>query len=130
MENIVILGGGLGGFYVAKGLEKQLKRGEAQVTLVDARCACTYQPFLAEVVSGCIEPRHVLTPLRRHLPRTDVVQARVEAIDSAARQVTVSAAGQTWQIPYDQLVVALGAVTKTFPTPGIADNAIGLKAVE
>ena len=72
MENIVILGGGLGGFYVAKGLEKQLKRGEAQVTLVDARCACTYQPFLAEVVSGCIEPRHVLTPLRRHLPRTDV----------------------------------------------------------
>ena len=88
MENIVILGGGLGGFYVAKGLEKQLKRGEAQVTLVDARCACTYQPFLAEVVSGCIEPRHVLTPLRRHLPRTDVVQARVEAIDSAARQVT------------------------------------------
>ncbi len=130
MENIVILGGGLGGFYVAKGLEKQLKPGEAQVTLVDARCACTYQPFLAEVVSGCIEPRHVLTPLRRHLPRTNIVQARVESIDSAARQVTVSAAGETWQIPYDQLVVALGAVTKTFPTPGIAENAIGLKAVE
>lgn len=130
MENIVILGGGLGGFYVAKGLEKQLKPGEAQVTLVDARCACTYQPFLAEVVSGCIEPRHVLTPLRRHLPRTNIVQARVEAIDSAARQVTVSAAGETWQIPYDQLVVALGAVTKTFPAPGIAENAIGLKAVE
>lgn len=130
MQHIVILGGGLGGYYVAKGLDKQLQRGEARVTLIDARCACTYQPFLAEVVSGCIEPRHVLTPLRRHLPRTEVVQACVESVDTVAKQVTVSAAGHTWQISYDQLVVALGAVTKTFPTPGIADHAIGLKAVE
>lgn len=130
MQNIVILGGGLGGYYVAKGLEKTLKPGEARVTLVDVRPACVYQPFLAEVVSGAIEPRHVQTPLRRHLPRTQVVQARVEAIDSARKTVTVSAAGERWEIPYDQLVVALGAVTKTFPTPGIAENAIGLKAVE
>lgn len=130
MQNIVILGGGLGGYYVAKGLEKALRPNEAHVTLVDVRPACVYQPFLAEVVSGAIEPRHVQTPLRRHLPRTTVVQARVEAIDSARKTVTVLAAGESWEIPYDQLVVALGAVTKTFPTPGIAENAIGLKAVE
>lgn len=130
MQRIVILGGGLAGYYVAKGLEKELKAEEASVTLVDLRSACVYQPFLAEVVSGAIEPRHVQTPLRRHLPHTAVIQARVESIDNAKKTVTVSAAGESWEIPYDQLVVALGAVTKTFPTPGIAENAIGLKAIE
>lgn len=129
-QDILILGGGLGGYYVAKGLERQLKPGEANVTLVDVRSSCVYQPFLAEVVSGAIEPRHVLTPLRRHLPRTNVLQARVEAISAADKAVTVSAAGEAWQIPFDQLVVALGAVTKTFPTPGVAESAIGLKGVE
>jgi NADH dehydrogenase len=130
MQNIVILGGGLGGFYVARGLEKTLKAGEANVTLVDVRSGCVYQPFLAEVVSGAIEPRHVVTPLRRHLPRTTVLQARVTGICAARRTVELEAAQERWELPYDQLVVALGAVTKTFPTPGIADHAVGLKGVE
>jgi NADH dehydrogenase len=130
MQKILILGGGLAGFYTARGLEKDLRLRGTQVTLVDVRSSCVYQPFLAEVVSGAIEPRHVQTPLRRHLPRTTVLQARVEGIDAAASRVTLSAAGESWDVGYDQLVVALGAVTKTFPTPGLAQSAIGLKTVE
>ena len=33
-------------------------------------------------------------------------------------------------VAYDQLVVALGAVTRTFPTPGLAENGVGFKSVE
>ena len=40
MKRILILGGGLSGFYIARDLEKKLQDGEAQVTLVDMRSAC------------------------------------------------------------------------------------------
>ncbi len=130
MERILILGGGMAGFYIAKGLEKSLKPGQAQVTLVDIRTHMIYQPFLAEVASGCIESRHVQVALRSHLRKTNIVQAKVKVIDRHNKTVTVSNEGETWQIPYDQVIICLGAVTKTFPTPGVADQAIGLKTTE
>ena len=131
MKKILILGGGFGGYYTAKGLEKQLKSGEAEVTLVDVNGMLVYQPFLPEVAGGSIEARHIELPLRRHLKKTHIVQAKVENINHAEKTVTVSSRNaRTWTISYDILVVALGAVTKTFPTPGIAENAVGMKVME
>ena len=130
MQKILILGGGFAGYHVAKGLEKKLKPSQAQITLVDIRSHMCYQPFLAEVVSGSIESRHIQVPLRSHLKRTQVVQAKAKIIDPVAKKVTVKKRDHVWDIPYDQLIVTLGAVTKTFPTPGIADNAVGLKTTE
>jgi NADH dehydrogenase FAD-containing subunit len=40
------------------------------------------------------------------------------------------AEGPEQQLPYDAIVITAGAVTSTFPTLGIADDAIGLKHVE
>ena len=131
MKQIVILGGGMGGYYTAKGLEASLKPGEAEVTLVDMHSHLVYQPFLAEVASGAIEPRHVQVPLAQHLPKTNIVTAKVEGVRHADKEVDVrSKSGEQWAIPYDMLVVALGGVTRTFPTPGIADQAIGLKTTQ
>ena len=129
MKNILILGGGMGGYYTAKGLEAQLKEDEAQVMLIDMHSYLVYQPFLAEVAGGSIEDRHIQVPLQPNLPNTCVVRAKVTGINAAKKQVQVSdvKTGETWTIPYDELVVALGGVTRTFPTPGIAENAIGLK---
>ena len=131
MNRILILGGGLSGYYIARGLEGKLRGGEAEVTLVDMRSACVYQPFLAEVASGAIEPRHIETPFAMHLRRTRLVRAKVTGIDTAARRVEVADAhGNVSTLEYDTLVVALGGVTRTFPIPGIAENAVGLKATE
>ncbi|WP_028244880.1 NAD(P)/FAD-dependent oxidoreductase [Pseudoclavibacter soli] len=131
MTKILIIGGGYAGFYTARTLEKLLNKGEAEVTLVDARPYLTYQPFLPEVAAGSIEPRHVLVPHRRHLKTTQVVNAKVTGISNADKQVTVQAeGGEPYTLAYDVLVVTLGAVSRTFPIPGIADNAIGLKSVE
>ena len=131
VKRILILGGGLSGFYIARDLEKKLQDGEAQVTLVDMRSACVYQPFLAEVASGAIEPRHIETPFAMHLKKTCIVRARVTAINAAEKRVAlVDAHGNTFELEADALVVALGAVTRTFPIPGIAENAVGLKATE
>ena len=91
----------------------------------------TYQPFLPEVAAGSIEARHAVVALRRHLKRTKVVTAKVTGIDHADKVATITPiVGEPYELEYDQIVVTAGAVSRTFPIPGIADNAIGLKTIE
>ncbi|MDY0911057.1 NAD(P)/FAD-dependent oxidoreductase [Microbacterium sp. CFBP9034] len=131
MPKILIVGGGYAGFYTAWKLEKQLRKGEADVTIVDPLPYMTYQPFLPEVAAGSIEARHSVVALRRHLKKTKVVAAKVTGINHAGKVATITPiAGEPYEFEYDQIVVTAGAVSRTFPIPGIADNAIGLKTIE
>lgn len=131
MKDIVIVGGGYAGFYTAWKLEKSLRRGEARVTVIDPRPSMTYQPFLPEVAAGSVEARHVVISFRRHLRRTRLIAGAVTQIDHAARRVTVAAEdGEPFDVPYDIIVVTAGAVTRTFPIPGLLEEAIGMKHVE
>src|SRR3954452_159525 len=131
MRKILIVGGGYAGFYTAWKLEKKLRSGEAQVTLIDPRPYMTYQPFLPEVMAGSIEPRHSVVPLRSHLRRTEVVAGMVAWINHSNKKATVRPArGPEFDFSYDILVVTAGAVTRKFPIAGIAEEAIGLKHIE
>ncbi|MGX5679792.1 NAD(P)/FAD-dependent oxidoreductase [Schumannella luteola] len=131
MPKILIVGGGYAGFYTAKKLEKWLGRNEAQVTMVDPLPYLTYQPFLPEVAAGSIEPRHAVVAHRRHLKRTRVINARVTYVNHAEKTATITPeVGEPWQETYDIVVMTAGAVSRTFPIPGVADNAIGLKNIE
>lgn len=131
MRRILIVGGGYAGFYAAWRLEKRLRRGEAEVTLVDPRGYMTYQPFLPEVAAGSVEARHVAVSLRAHLRRTHVVTGHVTSLDHAHRVATVRTGdGDSVELRYDVVVVTAGAVTRTFPVPGLSDEGIGLKHVE
>ncbi|TDE14389.1 NAD(P)/FAD-dependent oxidoreductase [Jiangella asiatica] len=131
MRRILVVGGGYAGFYTAWKLEKRLRTDEASVTLVDPRPYMTYQPFLPEVAAGSIEARHVAVSLRRHLPHTHLIVGSVVHIDHAHRTATVRpVGGAEHELPYDTIVITAGAVTRTFPIPGIADEAIGFKYVE
>ncbi|MEU1185716.1 NAD(P)/FAD-dependent oxidoreductase [Streptomyces sp. NPDC005820] len=131
MREIVIVGGGYAGFYTAWGLEKSLRTGEARVTVVDPRPYMTYQPFLPEVTAGSVEARHAAVSLRRHLHRTRLIAGSVTEIRHADRALTVRPVnGADHELRYDTLVVTAGAVTRTFPVPGLAEQAIGLKHVE
>lgn len=132
MPKILIVGGGYAGFYTALKLDKWLRRGEAEVTVVDPLPYMTYQPFLPEVAAGSIEPRHAVVSLRRHLSKSaQVVTAKVTAIDHANKTAMLTPeVGEPWQMAYDVIVVTAGAVSRTFPIPGVADEAIGLKNIE
>lgn len=131
MPKILIVGGGYAGFYTALKLEKRLGKGEAEVTLVDPLPYMTYQPFLPEVVAGSIEARHAVVSHRRHLRKTTVVAGRVVDVDHLKKTATVELAGAgKKKISYDHIVVTAGAVSRTFPIPGVAENAIGLKNIE
>lgn len=127
---ILILGGGYVGLYTALGLQKMLRANEASVTVVDPQPHMTYQPFLPEAAAGAIEPRHVVVPLRRVLKRCHVLTARVTKIDHEDKAVTVEAAdGHIEQLHYDVLVVALGAVARLLPIPGLAEQGIAIKTI-
>jgi NADH dehydrogenase len=131
VPKILIVGGGYAGFYTAWKLEKHLRKGEAEVTIVDPLPYMTYQPFLPEVAAGSIEARHSVVALRRHLKKTKIIAAKVTGIDHAHKVATITPiAGDPYELEYDQIVVTAGAVSRTFPIPGIADNAIGLKTIE
>lgn len=131
MVKILIVGGGYTGFYTALKLQKRLRRGEAEVTLVDPLPYMTYHPFLPEVAAGLIEARHVIVPLRRHLTKTHVVQGRVVNVNHAKKTATIEpSAGKSYTTKYDHIVIAAGSVSRTFPVPGIAEEAFGMKSIE
>jgi NADH dehydrogenase len=131
VRTILVVGGGYAGFYAAWKLEKKLRRGEAQLILVDPRPYMTYQPFLPEIVAGSIEARHAAVSLRRHLRRTRIIAGTVTMIDHADKTVTVRPAlGPELELNYDIIVVTAGAVTRKLAIPGVAEQAIGMKHVE
>jgi len=111
---IVVVGGGYVGMYTALRLQKKLRRGEAEVTVIDPQPHMTYQPFLPEAAAGSIEPRHVVVPLRKVLRKCHHLTGRVTSINHAAREVTAELiSGTVTTLGYDVLVVAPGSVART-----------------
>jgi NADH dehydrogenase len=128
--HILIVGGGYVGMYTALRLQKKLRRGEATITVIDPLSYMTYQPFLPEAAAGNLEPRHVVVPLRRVLPRAQILNGRVTKIEHARRTVTfMPNAGDPFEISYDTIVVAPGSIARTLPIPGLSEVGIGFKTV-
>ena len=131
MKQILILGGGFAGAYTARTLEKLLRPGEAEITLVNRENYWVYQPMLPEVISGSIGLTDVVSPIRRLCPRTRLVMREVEQIDLERRTVTVSPGFRPVQttLSYDYLVIALGAVTNFYGMPGMIENAMPFRTL-
>jgi NADH:ubiquinone reductase (H+-translocating) len=128
--NVLILGGGFGGLYAARKLERTLPPHAAKVTIVTDVNFMLYTPLLPGAAAGTLEPRHVVVPLREHLDRTDLVLGHVIGADPDRRRVAVrTAEGQEREIEYDHLIVSLGSVSKTLPIPGLREHAVGFKTL-
>lgn len=130
VPRIVIAGGGFGGVAVARDLEAALPPGAAHVTLVNEHNFMLYTPFLGAVAGGSLDPRHIAFPLREELPRTRVRLARVEGADPEQSVVNVrDPQGEPDTLPYDQLVVCLGSVSRTPDVPGLVEHGLGFKTL-
>ncbi|GAA3065719.1 MULTISPECIES: NAD(P)/FAD-dependent oxidoreductase [Actinomycetes] len=128
---ILIVGGGYVGLTVAQKLQKKVKAEGGVVTLVDPLPYMTYQPFLPEVVGGHIEARHAIVSHRSHLRDTEVITGKVTEVDHAERTASVELEdGESVEIPYQDIIMAAGATTRTFPIEGLAEQGIGLKTIE
>ncbi len=129
---ILILGGGFAGITVASRLERQLRAGEASITLASRENFSVFTPMLPEVCSGALEVRHIVTPVRSQLRRTTFVLADVDEMDLASKTVRLTHAltGVHETLQYDHLVIALGSATATFGLPGVREHSFALKTLE
>ena len=128
--DVVIAGGGFGGMSAARQLERLLPKQSARLTLVNDVNFMLYTPFLPEAAAGTLEPRHVVTPLREVLRRTNLRLGAITGHDPAARTVELSShEGEVEQLRYDQLLLALGSVSRLLPVPGLDEHAIGFKSL-
>ena len=102
---------------------------DLEITLVSRENFFVITPLLFEACSGRLELRHCAQPIRAALPRTRFVEATVEAVDVQRRLVRATApGGGGHELPYDHLVVALGASTNESLIPG-SSNALTFKTM-
>jgi NADH dehydrogenase len=128
--HVVIAGGGFGGFYAARTLERILPRQSARISIVNDVNFMLYTPLLPGAAAGTLEPRHVVVPLREHLSRTDLLLGRVTGADPDRKQVFVTTAeGEERTLTYDHLIVTLGSISRALPIPGLKEHAVGLKTL-
>jgi len=119
----LVVGGGFAGAYVARLL------GRRGSTIVSPENFMLYTPLLPEAASGTLEPRHVVVPLRQMCPHAELVLGRATTLDVAGRRVRVETDEEVINIGYDNVVIALGAISRTLPIPGLADHAVGFKSL-
>jgi NADH dehydrogenase len=128
--NVVIAGGGFAGAMAARELERLLPRQSARLILVNDVNFLLYTPFLPEAAAGTLEPRHVVTPLRDMLKRTYLRLGAIDGHDPAGRTVELRThEGEAEELRYDQLLLALGSVSRVLPVPGLGEHAIGFKSL-
>lgn len=129
---VLILGGGFAGAYCAKALGKALgANAEEEVAIVAERNALVFHPMLAEVAGSALAPQDVLNPLRQMCRKVDVLQAKVQHIDWAAKRIIVDGGRFTRNQPihFEHLVVTLGSITDLSRVPGMTENGLAMKSV-
>jgi NADH dehydrogenase len=130
-DRIVVLGGGFAGAHCIHHLQKKLRRGEAEVLLIDRNNYAVFTPLLIEAGTGSLEPRHAVVPLRAFLESADFRMAEVTGVDFEKQQVTYRLMGENAdeQVPYDHLVIALGSVTRLPRVPGLREHGHEMKSL-
>ena len=119
----LILGGGFAGSAAARLL------GKRGATIVSPENFMLYTPMLPEAASGTLEPRHVVVPLRMMCPHAELILGHAREHDVARRRVQVETEDGLVTVTYRELVVALGAIARTLPIPGLAEHGLGFKTL-
>jgi NADH dehydrogenase len=117
----LIAGGGYAGSLVARRL------GRPGATIVSPENFMLFTPLLPEAASGTLEPRHVVVPLRMMCPHAELIVGRITALDVDRKSVTVDALDGPFEVGYEQLVLALGSISRTLPVPGLAEHGRGFR---
>jgi NADH:ubiquinone reductase (H+-translocating) len=129
-SEVVIVGGGFGGLYAARRLERRLPRHSAHIRLVTDVNFLLYTPLLPGAAAGSLEPRHVVVPLREELDWTDILLGRVAGADPDRNEIEVHTVdGREETVRYDQLILTPGSVSRVLPVPGLAEHGLGFKTL-
>lgn len=131
-RRILILGGGFAGAYTALHLEKRLAGvPDIEIVLAARENFVLFTPMLHEVAAIDVEVTDVVQPLRKMLHRTRVLIVDIESIDLARKQVRLvrTDLAQAFDVSYDQLVLAIGAVPNFYRMSGVEEHALTMKTL-
>jgi NADH dehydrogenase len=117
----LVLGGGFAGSYVARLL------GKRGATIVSLENFMLFTPLLPEAASGTLEPRHIVVPLRLMCPDAELLLGKLTALDPTSRTATVETESGTFEVRYEEAVLALGSISRRLPIPGLAEHGLGFK---
>lgn len=127
-RRVVVLGGGFGGLYAASYLAAaDLPGGACEILLVSRTNYFTFTPLLAEVVAGTLGREHVTVPYRviADARGFGFMQATVEGLDPG-RGIVHTSEGP---VPYDFLLVALGARPRYFGNDRLAAASLAFTSI-
>ena len=120
---MLILGGGFAGAYVARLL------GESGATIVSLENFMLYTPLLPEAASGTLEPRHAVVPLRVMCRDAELLLGKATGVDLEARTAAIETDDGPQLVRWQELVLALGAVPRVAPVPGLTEHGLSFKSL-
>jgi NADH:ubiquinone reductase (non-electrogenic) len=122
---IVVLGSGFGAFSFMKQIDVQ----RFAVTVVSPRNHFLFTPLLPSTTVGTVEFRSIIEPIRLARPQCVYYQASCTMIDLAAQRLQCEGVidRRGFELVYDQLIVAVGGINKTFGIPGVEQYGLFLK---
>ena len=131
-RRVVILGGGHAGVRCARELARRQRPADnMEITLVSRENTEVWHGLMPQILSGVLQPQHVLVPLREFLPGVRVYTYDVEEVDLGAKRVTLTRGDESKQIvlDYDDLVLALGSVTDLSRFRGLQEHGLQTKTI-
>lgn len=126
---VVIIGAGFGGLFAAQ----QLSGKPVDVLLIDRQNYHTFTPLIYQVATSALDPSEIAYPIRtifRKAGNVRCLMGEVTAIHPQGRQIEVTLAGQTRQVPFDDLIIAAGSVPTYFGNSKFQDHTYELRTLE
>lgn len=131
---VVVLGSGWG----ALSFLQKLDQDKVDVYIVSPRSFFFYTPLLAGTVTGTVASSSIVEPIRWYCERAGLdgatfIQAECTSVDFRAKTIkcrTSQGQAPNLSLPYDYLVVAVGAEPNTFNIPGVREHTTFCKELE
>jgi len=127
---VLILGGGYAGIFAASNL---CKNKNVQVTLVSDGPQLQLLQNIHRVASGELQPRDITLDIQGILGKDIIfVKGKSEKVDLVAKQaeIVLTESGTVQIIPYDYLIIAIGAKNEYFGIKGARENTLPLRSVD
>ncbi|KAI8050654.1 pyridine nucleotide-disulfide oxidoreductase-domain-containing protein [Gilbertella persicaria] len=128
-QRLVILGSGWGAVSVLKNLDKD----KYDVVIISENNYFLFTPLLPSATVGTLELRSLIEPVRKIVSRINghFLEGRAVDIDLDNKYVEVNGVNddENFYVPYDKLVVAVGATSMTHGVEGI-ENTNRLKTIQ
>ncbi|KAI1476451.1 hypothetical protein K445DRAFT_56280 [Daldinia sp. EC12] len=135
-KTLVILGTGWG----SVALLKKLDTSNYNVVVISPRNYFLFTPLLPSCTTGNIEHRSIMEPVRQILRRKKAAvkfyEAEATHIDVEKKVVKITDNSEIkgkvheTEVPYDMLVIGVGAENATFGIPGVREHSCFLKEIK